>query len=149
MAVEDGATLGMLLNRYNATKRPLNQSQKDEQIARLLHLYQNLRKSRIEILVAGAAHTRHYYHLPDGAAQQRRDEELAGLAAMGWNGPCGFNWGDAEYQKNLLGFDATAYAAEGMKNWDERVTAASQGNSSRRKQSWHCLAGFCVDCALC
>ncbi|XWX01650.1 hypothetical protein V2A60_009678 [Cordyceps javanica] len=142
MAVEDGATLGALLSRYNATKIAQDQCQQNQQISRLLHLYQDLRKSRAEILVAGATDTRHYYHLPDGSAQEKRDEELAKLSGMSWNGPCVFNWGDAEYQKNLLSFDAGAHAAEGMKDWDKKITAATHENCSLCSQRHYSLTGL-------
>ncbi|KAJ6780591.1 hypothetical protein PWT90_07118 [Aphanocladium album] len=126
IAVEDGAALGILLNRYNATKNAENQSEQNQQIARLLRLYQDLRKSRAEILVTGATDTRYYYHLPDGPAQASRDEALAGLADMSWEGPCEFDWGDAEFQRNLLSFDIVSHMAQGTKNWDEKIMTRQQ-----------------------
>lgn len=121
IAVEDGAALGILLSKYNATKNAESQSEQNEQLARLLRLYQDLRKSRAEILVTGATDTRHYYHLSDGAEQESRDKALASLAATNWEGSCEFNWGDAEFQRNLLSFDVMSQMAQGMKNWDDKV----------------------------
>lgn len=86
----------------------------------LLHLYEDLRKKRTEVNVAGAVDTRHYYHLSDGDEQVKRDQELAGLPASDWQGPCSFNWGDAAYQKSLLGFDSLADAERNFDAWLQR-----------------------------
>jgi salicylate hydroxylase len=82
------------------------------QINRLLRLYEDIRKDRTKTNVAGAVGTRHYYHLPDGDEQRRRDAELASLPDTNWQGRCSFNWGDSEYQKALLGFDVLKHARE-------------------------------------
>lgn len=125
MAVEDGATLGMLLSDYNAQGMVKDQHERNQQITRLLQFYENVRKSRAEIIVAGATHTRHYYHLPDGVEQNMRDDELAKLPENDWNGPCSFNWGDAAYQRDLLGFDVASQLSERMKSWTGSQPVAS------------------------
>lgn len=109
MAVEDAATLGMLLNAYSNKAMAKDQREKNQRIEELLKFYERSRKSRAEIIVAGATDTRHYYHLPDGCQQKMRDKELAKLADAKWDGPCSFNWGDAAYQKDLLAFDVASH----------------------------------------
>ncbi len=110
MAVEDGATLGLLLATISPGDEPTTTTQRwrNEQVTQTMRFYEALRKDRAEVVVAGSVHTRHYYHLDDGAEQRRRDEELGGLAAAGWRGQCSFNWGDAPYQMELLSFDVVA-----------------------------------------
>ncbi len=120
MAVEDGAVLGLLFSRLqNCGLSPIAE-ERAAQLRDLLHLYESLRKKRTEVNVAGAVDTRHYYHLPDGEEQVKRDKELAGLSALNWQGPCSFNWGDAAYQKSLLGFDVLADANKNFDAWWRR-----------------------------
>ncbi|KAH8887265.1 FAD/NAD(P)-binding domain-containing protein [Thozetella sp. PMI_491] len=120
MAVEDGAILGLLLAKSWEAGLPASQEDKNAYIASLFQLYQDLRKQRTEVNVAGAVHTRHYYHLADGDEQLQRDKELAGLPATGWQGKCSFNWGDAEYQKSLLGFDIFPHTEAAFDSWLKR-----------------------------
>lgn len=120
MAVEDGAILALLLSRLQNQGISDVPDKRNEQLSDLLHLYQDLRKKRTEVNVAGAVHTRHYYHLSDGDEQIHRDEELASLPESVWQGPCSFNWGDAEYQKSLLGFDVLADADKSFDDWSRR-----------------------------
>ncbi|KAK8028483.1 hypothetical protein PG991_005539 [Apiospora marii] len=117
MAVEDAAVLSLLLARSLEKGLPAGPVEKREYLSGLLRLYQDLRKRRTETNVAGAVHTQHYYHLADGEEQRRRDAELAGLAGTGWQGTCSFNWGDAEYQRSLLGFDVIADSREKFEEW--------------------------------
>ncbi|KAI1643299.1 putative salicylate hydroxylase [Daldinia loculata] len=117
MAVEDGAILGLLLEKFQSAGIPPNQVEKNDRLASLLRLYEGLRKKRTEVNVAGAVHTRHYYHLADGPEQEARDKELAGLSGGKWKGACSFNWGDAEYQQSLLGFDVLADTEERFNEW--------------------------------
>ncbi|KAK7958663.1 hypothetical protein PG988_013511 [Apiospora saccharicola] len=117
MAVEDAAVLGLLLARSLEKGLPADTVEKRDYLSALLQLYQDLRKRRTETNVAGAVHTQHYYHLADGEEQHRRDAELEGLAGTGWQGACSFNWGDAEYQRSLLGFDVIADSKEKFEDW--------------------------------
>ncbi|KIW98777.1 uncharacterized protein Z519_00440 [Cladophialophora bantiana CBS 173.52] len=127
MAVEDGAILGLLLSRLQNSGISLVPEERATQLADLLHLYEDLRKKRTEVNVAGAVHTRHFYHLSDGDEQVKRDQDLARLPASDWQGACSFNWGDAAYQKSLLGFDVLADAERNFDDWLDR------GYTSRRK----------------
>jgi len=119
MAVEDGAILGRLLDRLQYAGLPSGQAEKNACLSDLFRLYEKIRKRRTEVNVAGAVHTRHYYHLTDGDDQQKRDAELAGLEATKWQGRCSFNWGDAEYQKSLLGFDVLVDTERKFEEWWE------------------------------
>lgn len=74
--------------------------------------------------MAGAVHTRHYYHLADGPEHIERDEQLAGLPATGWQGSCSFNWEDAQYRKTLLGIDALTDA---VRRFDDEWSSGSSG----------------------
>lgn len=105
MAVEDGVAIGILLTKLQNANKGTDMSNKSAQISSLFRLYQDLRKTRTEVNVAGAVHTRHYYHMADGEEQRKRDHELAQMPSRNWQGPCSFNWADAEYQHSLLGFD--------------------------------------------
>lgn len=120
MAVEDGAILALLLSRLQNQGISDVPDQRNQQLSDLLLLYQDLRKRRTEVNVAGAVDTRHYYHLSDGDEQIRRDKELASLPDSAWQGPCSFNWGDAEYQKSLLGFDGLADAERTFDEWSRK-----------------------------
>lgn len=120
MAVEDGAILGLLLSRLQNSGVSMIPGERNAQLTELFHLYESLRKERTEVNVAGAVHTRHFYHLPDGDAQIKRDRELSELPVSHWQGSCSFNWGDATYQKNLLGFDVLADAEKHFNDWWRR-----------------------------
>ncbi|KAI1803010.1 putative salicylate hydroxylase [Daldinia bambusicola] len=117
MAVEDGAVIGLLLEKFQNAGIPSDQVEKNKKLASLFRLYEDLRKERTEVNVAGAVHTRHYYHLADGPEQEARDEELAALPSTKWKARCSFNWGDAEYQKSLLGVDIIADAERRFDEW--------------------------------
>lgn len=134
MAVEDGATLGLLLSRYSSTEMPKDQRQRNQHLKKLLKHYQDLRKARAEIVVAGATDTRYYYHLPDGPDQRRRDRELASLADTNWNGPCEFNWGDAKYQRDLLSFDALRHVD--VKRWPGGVSVKAGRRHNQSMQAF-------------
>jgi salicylate hydroxylase len=112
MAVEDGAILGLLLDKLQAAGLSTQSGERNAQINTVLRLYEQLRKDRTKTNVAGAVSTRHYYHLHDGEEQRQRDEDLAAMPSSNWQGSCAFIWADAEYQRSLLGFDVLADASE-------------------------------------
>lgn len=116
MAVEDGAILGLLLARAQRSLSPLPSARK-AQLTSVLQLYEQLRKQRTEVNVSGAVLTREFYHLPDGESQLDRDRELSELPTAKWQGPSKWNWGDAHYQKSLLGFDVLADAESSFDEW--------------------------------
>lgn len=118
MAVEDGAVFGHLLGKLQKydtqNNRRLN---KKVLIPELLVLYEKLRKSRTAVNVQGAVQMRTFYHLSDGPLQEERDNLLQDLDLS--SSSCKWNWGDAEYQKALMGFDSVADAAEQFDRWIE------------------------------
>lgn len=117
MAVEDGAVIGMLLGQLQHKGIAKDSNQKRDQICGVLKLYEDLRKKRTEVNVAGADLTREFYHLFDGERQRTRDAELAELHKSDWTGPSQWNWADASYQKELLGFDVLADAQKKFDRW--------------------------------
>ncbi|KAJ5238809.1 salicylate hydroxylase, partial [Penicillium chermesinum] len=119
MAVEDGAILGMLLGKFQHHTVAASREKRAACASSLFELYEDLRKERTKVNVEGAVHTRHYYHLPDGPEQQARDKELSELPSANWEAPCMFNWGDAQYQKDLLGFDVLADAEVQYEKWEK------------------------------
>lgn len=123
MAVEDGATLGMLFAAHCEREDPVGQRQRNREIGKILRQYERLRKNRAEIIVAGAVHTREYYHFPDGDRQKTRDRELVQLSEKDWNCPCSFKWGDAAYQRDLLSFDIAVHAKQQSAQDNEQRTS--------------------------
>lgn len=117
MAVEDGAILGMLLERFQRCIHLLKPVDKYRLINGLFMMYEDLRKERTKVNVEGAVHTRHYYHLPDGPEQQARDVALSKLPLSNWEASCMFNWGDFQYQNDLLGFDVLVDAQAKYNEW--------------------------------
>ncbi|KAH8913104.1 FAD/NAD(P)-binding domain-containing protein [Coniochaeta sp. PMI_546] len=130
MAVEDGAILGRLLDQLQSKGLPPSQAEKNVLLAALFRLYEKIRKRRTEINVAGAVHTRHFYHLADGDGQQQRDRELGRLPSTKWQGRCSFNWGDAEYQRSLLGFDVLTDTEQQFEDWWQGWQKAANGHSN-------------------
>ncbi len=117
MAVEDGAILGLLLARMQGRGLPAAAEERSGRLAALLKLYEDLRKRRTEVNVAGAVRTKEFYHLGDGDTQVERDRLLAEMPATDWAGPCRWNWADGPYQKSLLGFDVLADAEQRFDEW--------------------------------
>ena len=66
MAVEDAAVLGNIFSRL---------SHKD-QIAPFLRAYQDLRLPRTAATQASSRLNQHIFHLPDGPAQEERDDNM-------------------------------------------------------------------------
>ena len=117
MAVEDGAVIGLLLDRLQRNGISSVSKGRKEQIHGALKLYEDLRKKRTEVNVAGAELTKMFYHKFDGEEQRERDAELAELHRSDWKGPSNWNWADAEYQQSLLGFDVLADAEQKFEQW--------------------------------
>lgn len=118
MAVEDGAVLGRLLGRLqNYEMHDGSRLNMKDLAPELLVLFEKLRKSRTAVNVKGATQMRTFYHLPDGPLQEERDNLLQDLDLL--SSACKWNWGDAEYQRALMGFDSVADAAEQFDRWIE------------------------------
>lgn len=125
MAVEDGAILGLLLDRYQRRGVPTQPEQRHAELTSLLKLYEEMRKKRTEVNVQGAVLTRQFYHFVDGEGQVARDEELARISATNWQGASKWNWADAAYQKSLLGFNVLTDAEKRFDEWNRRESRAA------------------------
>lgn len=108
--------LGLLLDKLQAAGVWEDPKESCRQINGMLRFYEELRKTRTKTNVAGAVSTRNYYHLYDGEEQRKRDAEVEGLPSSGWQGSCSFNWGDADYQRALLGFDVLKDAEDQLEH---------------------------------
>ena len=117
MAVEDGAVIGYLLGSLSkslASDRDQSPNRTDL-ISRVLKLYERLRKSRTTLNVRGAMANRIFYHMPDGAGQEKRDEVLA--TADYKTVRTEYNWVDSKYQRDLLAYDAVKEASNAFEQW--------------------------------
>ena len=131
MAVEDGAVLGRLLGLYSSTMvSPPSAESTDASttlIPSLLRLYESLRKSRTTINVRGAVENRVMFHLSDGPQQEKRD---AMLEHADWAGRSEWNWLDAPYQKDLLGFDAVGECEAAFDRWKRETVGGEKINGT-------------------
>ncbi|ORX60649.1 FAD/NAD(P)-binding domain-containing protein, partial [Hesseltinella vesiculosa] len=93
-ATEDAATLGVLFS-YGAKARD---------IPRLLKMYEDLCRSRVERIQRVSFDTGGTWHLPDGPQQQARDAALKRDAVRSGKSPN--KWSDEEFQPWLFGHDA-------------------------------------------
>jgi salicylate hydroxylase len=117
MAVEDGAVIGLLLGSLQEKGLSTDANKRSSQLANMFELYEVLRKTRTETIVQGSAATRDFYHLSDGPEQEQRDKELAQLPESEWKARSNYHWGDAAYQKRMLGFDVLADAKQEFETW--------------------------------
>ncbi|PNS14039.1 Kynurenine 3-monooxygenase [Sphaceloma murrayae] len=93
-ALEDGATLGVLLSRVSARG----------DLPEALKLYETLRKPRSAALQKGSMRQRHINHLPDGDEQRRRDDILLDQVEEPRPGNP-FYWIDPNEQASIYGYD--------------------------------------------
>lgn len=100
-AVEDAAVLGVVLSAMPDSGAA--------SIARAFELYESVRKGRAEALVEMAAATGRTMHLPSGAAQKARDEQLRRARKGGANPE---KWADGDVQRLIYGFDCVQVARE-------------------------------------
>ncbi|KAF2091132.1 FAD/NAD(P)-binding domain-containing protein [Saccharata proteae CBS 121410] len=116
MAINDGCVLGKLLGSYNhSIQSQPTQLSSTHNIPSLLQLYERLRKSRTTLNVRGAIRNQHFYHMPDGEEQRRRDEQLKSTEWKGLRDE--YSFVDTDYQKDLLGEDAIGNAEKAFKEW--------------------------------
>ncbi|KAF2211245.1 hypothetical protein CERZMDRAFT_112698 [Cercospora zeae-maydis SCOH1-5] len=118
MAVEDGAALGYLLGAYQRDLQANDPRLLSAPIMQVLKLYEQMRKQRTTLNVAGANQNRSFYHLPDGREQEERDAEMAGFDFD--RGRSSYVWLDSDYNKDLLSYDAVEDAAAIYQQWRER-----------------------------
>ncbi|KAI1008315.1 hypothetical protein LB504_002043 [Fusarium proliferatum] len=105
-AVEDGAVLGLLLGHVKSK----------HQLPQALSMYERLRKSRGEAIVRETFKQRESFHMPDGPAQEARDETfLSQLGAEELKGPFPSRWTCPQVQPWLYGYDAFEVVEDAVK----------------------------------
>ncbi|KAH7240728.1 uncharacterized protein BKA55DRAFT_740604 [Fusarium redolens] len=105
-AVEDGAVLGLLLGHIKSK----------DQLPKALSMYEALRKSRGEAIVRETFKQRESFHMPDGPAQEARDETfLSQLGAEELRGPFPSRWTCPQVQPWLYGYDAFEVVEDAVK----------------------------------
>ncbi|KAI1608241.1 putative salicylate hydroxylase [Exophiala viscosa] len=142
MAVEDGAVLGNLLSEYKKDLESPDTKLRHCLEPTILHLYEEMRKQRTTLNVAGAEQNRIFYHLNDGPKQQERDAEMANFDFA--TGRSSYTWLDSEYNKDLLSYDATADAREVYRrryedqiSQDRQTTIRGDGSMASKPASGH------------
>lgn len=113
MAVEDGAVLGILLGG-------LSRSGQQEQIAEILHLYEELRKKRTTTIVRGAIANAYLFQMDDPEEMVKRNQELAEADINDPESTLRWKWANMGYQRNLLGFDTITTAKQRFAEWSEQ-----------------------------
>jgi salicylate hydroxylase len=103
-AIEDGAVLGVVLGKLPDTSA--------ESINKALKVYEELRKSRAEGLVALAAANGKEMHLGDGAAKEARDAAFKAIREGTEGAKVPDRWADADVQKMIYGCDIWKEAEE-------------------------------------
>ncbi|KAJ5923895.1 hypothetical protein N7466_008082 [Penicillium verhagenii] len=104
MAVEDGATLGVLLGKLSRSDLPASK------VPDVLRLYELTRKERTTINVQGAVENQMLYHMNDGPEADARDEAFT---HVNWDDPdheFQWGWGNVGYLKRLMAFNTTVEA---------------------------------------
>ena len=118
MAVEDGVVIGTLLGRLQRSRELLLEKYRQKSVHDVLKLYERLRKNRTTLNVKGAVQCQDFYHLRDGDEQIYRDDILHRFdESEEWPESCKWNWGDAQYQGSLLGFDVVEDAHQQFDRW--------------------------------
>jgi salicylate hydroxylase len=112
-AIEDGAVLGVVLSKLPDASA--------ESINKALKVYEELRKSRAEGLVALAAANGKEMHLGDGAAKEARDEAFKAIREGKEGAKVPDRWADADVQRMIYGHDCWKNAEE---QFDELFAAA-------------------------
>lgn len=135
MAVEDGALLGQILGRLNQSltggRIPLSLRSRSSSssahastsiITQALQVYEQCQKRRTTTNVKGALNNRHFYHMPDGMEQRRRDGLLARHT---WTDEKSeYTWCDMGYDDKLLNVDVLGDADRAYDRWLEGVAGA-------------------------
>ncbi|KAJ5925068.1 Salicylate hydroxylase [Penicillium verhagenii] len=106
MAVEDGATLGVLLGKLSKSDLPASK------VPDILRLYELTRKERTTINVQGAVENQKLYHMNDGPEADARDEAFT---HVDWDDPdheFQWGWGNVGYLKRLMAFNTTVEAGQ-------------------------------------
>lgn len=106
-SLEDGAVLGHLLGKVQYTRRK-------EQLPKMASMYQELRKTRGELIAKKTFEQREDFHMVDGDAQKIRDELLQGTR-IDQERDFPARWLCPRMQPWLYGYDAYETAEEAFK----------------------------------
>lgn len=108
MGIEDGASLAETLER--ATDR--------QDIKRVLPAFETIRKPRAEMIASASAMLGRIWQMPDGVAQQQRDERMKAVPiwdAKIWDGihvdEIPGSLMDPKYQAWVMGHDTVAFVS--------------------------------------
>ncbi|KAL4247676.1 FAD/NAD(P)-binding domain superfamily protein [Abortiporus biennis] len=136
MAIEDAAVIGNLFSHLSHR----------DQIAPLLHAYQDLRYERTANTQASSTLNQKIFHLPDGPEQEARDYDMkiameAELKAIRGEADSGFEaegsanqWADKRKSAVQFGYDADEEAEKWWRDVGERVLG-SIGTPVEQRQS--------------
>ncbi|KAK1144495.1 hypothetical protein N8T08_005368 [Aspergillus melleus] len=95
-SLEDGAVLGGLLGHLKSKSH----------LPQVLRLYESLRKSRGEAIVRETFKQRNDFHMPNGEAQEKRDQIFLSQLGKKIQGAFPSRWTCPEVQPWLYGYDA-------------------------------------------
>lgn len=87
-----------------------------------LRVYELVRKNRGEAIQNSAATTQKSLHLPDGPAQQARDQKMRDALKLDGKGDNPDLWSDQSWQTFMWGIDVMK---ETQDNWEDLVRRAS------------------------
>lgn len=110
MAVEDGETIACLLGLLARRSGKIQPEPGD--IAKILRMYEKLRKERTELNVRGAEAARVMLHLPAGRELEARDQLMREWDWDDLEATSEWPYFDPEYGRRLMSFDAEAEAAK-------------------------------------
>lgn len=120
MAVEDAATLGILLGRLaksDLMSRNNNSLQRIARIAEIVQLYETIRKDRTTSNVQGATETRSLFHMRDKSSCIARDDLLATIDWEDEETDFPWGWGNLRYLKEIMGMNAMKIAEQSFETW--------------------------------
>ena len=111
-ALEDGAVLGSLLSKI----------QTNDELPQVLKVFEVIRKSRVEGIVAASMKQRQNFHMPDGPAQKERDMIFENFWGKKPTGEFPSQWTCPITQPWLYAYDAYA---EVEKIWGKEISQQS------------------------
>jgi salicylate hydroxylase len=133
-AVEDGAVLGLLLGHM----------QTRSQLPQALRMYQQLRKARGEAIVRETFEQRKSFHMPDGPAQQARDQIFLSQLGKPLKGAFPSRWTCPEVQPWLYGYDAFEEVEKAVQVDPFQPVESLQGENFHKQE---CVdVDRCLDC---
>jgi hypothetical protein len=113
MAVEDGAVLGILLGGFSKLGR-------GENIPGILHLYVDISKKRITMIVKGVEDIVYLFRMSDPAELKHQNRDLANTDLHVPNSTIKWKWANLGYQKHLLRFDIIAVVQQKFAGWSKQ-----------------------------